>query len=179
MAEEFLNKLYEYLINKYPQDNNIRQWFLEYSDKFSRKQKPVLKRTRSVVKKEVKEKLISSYSEERRIEGEIPTNLETVEKCLETLKLLEQSIRSNKRDIIYKSALEGQVINHLKKIRRGNVGVFLAQKGVQFSVSHCYALIRLYKLVELYPNLQKCAVELGLILKNMKTVEEICKELNW
>ena len=54
MAEkEFLQELLEYLFKTYPQDSNIKQWFQKYSEKFGHN-KPVLKRTRSVVKQEVK-----------------------------------------------------------------------------------------------------------------------------
>lgn len=181
MAEkEFLQKLQEYLFKTYPGDNNIKQWFQEYSEKFGQnKRKPVLKRTRSVVKQDVKNKLLQSYSEEKRISDEIKINLETEDKCVESIKLLELCIRSNKRDIIYKSALEGQVIDHLKKYKKGNTGVFLAQQGIKFSVSYSNSLVRLYKLAEAHPNLLKCSVDLGLIMKNMKVVKEICEELHW
>ena len=181
MAEkEFLNKLNEYLISTYPEDNNIKQWFQEYDAKFGKAStKPVLKRTRSVVKKELKSKLLESYSEDRRLEGEVPINTETEEKCLESLKLLQQHIESNKRDIIYKSALQGKIIAHLKTYKKGNTGVFLVQHGIKYSVSYCNSLVRLYKLVSKHNNLIKCSIDLGLIMKNMKVVEEVCEELNW
>lgn len=178
MAErEFMQKFYEYLVSTYPDDNNIKQWFQEYSNKFC--PKPVFKRTRSVVKKELKTKLLDSYSEDRRIISDVDINTETVEKCIESIKTLEQSIQSHKRDIIYKSALEGQIIYHLKQFKKGQTGVFLAQQGIKFSISYCNSLVRLYKLVIIYPNLQKCSIDLGVIMKNMKVVEEICKEFNW
>lgn len=179
MAEkEFILKLKEYLFSTYPEDNNIKQWFQKYSEEFGHK-KPVLKRTRSVVKRDVKDKLLESYSEERTISGEIKIETETEESCVNSIKLLELSIKSNKRDIIYKSALQGQVIDNLKKLRKGNTGVFLAQHGIKFSVSYCNSLVRLYKLVEAHSNLIKCSVDLRLIIQNMKVVKEICEELHW
>ena len=105
--EEFLLKLKDYLITNYPEDDNIKLWFPEYSEKFgNNKLKPVHKRTRSFVKQEVRNKLLQSYSEERRIEGDVGIHTDTEDKCAESIKKLEVSIKSHKRDIIYKSALQ-------------------------------------------------------------------------
>ena len=112
MAErEFVNKFYGYLISKYPEDNNIKLWFQEYDEKFGKvKVKPALKRTRSVVKQELKTKLLQSYSKDRSLQGEVPVDLETdtEEKCLLSLKLLQKHIESDKRDIIYKKVQVGK-----------------------------------------------------------------------
>ena len=133
----------------------------------------------SFVKQEVRNKLLQPYSEEGRIEGDVEMHTDTEDKCVESIKKLEVSIKSNKRDIIYKSALQGQVINVLKQNRKGDTGVFLAQNGIKFSVSYCNLLVRLYKLVEAHPVLQKCSVDIGVIMKNMKVVKEICEEEKW
>lgn len=118
MAEkEFLQELREYLFNTYPQDISIKQWFQKYSEKIGHN-KTVLKRTRSVAKQEVKNKLFESYSEDRRISGEVKIDLETIDSCVQSIQLLELAIKSNKRDIIHKSALQGQVISHLKTIKK-------------------------------------------------------------
>ena len=56
-------------------------------------------------------------------------------------------VKRNKRNI-YFSALQCQAVDILKSKKRGNIGVFLCQKGVPYSVSYCNSLVRLYKLVE-------------------------------
>ena len=101
MAEkEFLQELLEYLCNTYPQDIDIKQWFLKHSEKLGHN-KQVLKRTRSVVKQEVENKLLESYSGARQISGEIKIHVETIDSCVQSIQLLELAIKSNKRDIIY------------------------------------------------------------------------------
>lgn len=189
MDNELL-QLQEYLFQTYPEDQNIKHFFSTYEAKVKQQQqqqqqqsfqskRPVLKRTRSVVKQEIKEKMIDSYSEERYMTGEIDLDLDTEKKCIDTLLELEKSIRSSKRDIIYKTAMQGQVIKKLKEQRKGNVGVFLTQNGIKFSTSHCYALIRLYKLCQKHPNLLKCALHVKFVIGNMKTIEDICEEMRW
>ena len=106
-------------------------------------------------------------------------SVESVDKCVESIKTLEHWIKGNKRSILYYSALQGEAIDNLKKLRRGDTGVFLVQQGVPCSVSHCNALIRLYRLIKDYPQLQNCSIEVGIVLKNMKVIREICKELAW
>ena len=116
MAEkEFLQELQEYVFYTYPQDIHIKRWFQKYSEKFGHN-KQVLKR--SGVKQEVKNKLLESYSEDRRISGEVKIELETIDSCVKSIQHLELTIKSNKRDIIYNSALQGQVFSHLKTIKK-------------------------------------------------------------
>lgn len=182
MAEKRDNcvkELVNYLNQTYPGDNVIKQWQEDYTIKFLQK-KPVLKRTRSVVRYEIKEQLVQSYDENLNV-GNSPDELsiDTVENCIEKIKRLDKYIKGNKRNIIWFSVLQGQAINNLKLMKRGDIGVFLVQQGVPYSVSYCNSLIRLYKLVEKHNKLRFCAINLRLILQNMKTVEEICKELNW
>ena len=181
MAEQRDNcvkELIYYLDTTYPSDVFVQNWKENYSNQFLQK-KPVLKRTRSVVYKELKERLLQSYSEDYKPNDTQLSSLDSVENCINNVKQLEHWIVGNKRNIIYFSALQGQNINTLKGYKRGDVGVFLVKNGIHFSVSHCNALVRLFKLVEEYPKLQNCSIELGTIIKNMKTVKEICKELNW
>lgn len=181
MAERdnFVKELIQYLNQKYTSDEFIVEWQKEYERRFLQK-KPVLKRTRSVIKTELKERLQQSYSEEyENIEDDPKLSLDTVEKCVESIKTLEKWIKVNKRNILYHSALQGQALDEIKRLRRGDTGVFLVQQGISFSVSYCNALIRLSKLVKDHPKLQNCSIEVGIVLKNMKVMRDICKELRW
>ena len=183
--DNFVNELLQYLGQNYSSDAFIVNWQKEYGKRFLQKEhvkKPVLKRTCSVVKEGLKARLLQSYSEEYRdtcTKDDPQLSVESVDKCVESIKTLEHWIKGNKRNIIYYSALQGEAIHNLKKLRRGDTGVFLVQQGVPFSVSHCNALIRLYRLIKEYPQLQNCSIEVGIVLKNMKVIREICKELAW
>jgi len=175
-----VKELVLYLSETYPADDFINKWKENYDNTFLQK-KPVLKRTRSVIRCEIKEKLQQSYCEGQQhvsLEDSLE-ELETVQNCVDGIKKLDVWIKGNKKNIVYFSALQGQAINTLKRFKTGDIGVFLVQQGISYSVSHCNALIRLYKLVDKHPKLQNCAVDLRLIIQNMKTVEEICVELQW
>ena len=181
MAEKRDNcvkELCNYLDKVLPKDEFIEKWKQNYDSEFFKK-RPILKRTRSVVKNELKERLLQSYSDKYEgIVGELP-GIESVDNCVKSIKLLENWIIGNKRNILYFSVLQGQAINVLKQYKRENIGVYLFQHGIHFSVSHCNALVRLFKLNQEFPKLQNCSIEVGTVIKHMKTIKEICKELGW
>ena len=65
--DNFVNELLQYLGQNYSSDAFIVNWQKEYGKRFLQKEhvkKPVLKRTRSVVKEELKARLLQSYSGE-------------------------------------------------------------------------------------------------------------------
>lgn len=80
---------------------------------------------------------------------------------------------------MYFCAIQRQAIHSLKQMRWEETDIFLVQNGIPYYVSYSNSLVPLYKLVEKHLNLQKCTVELQVIMKNMKTVDEVCTELNW
>ena len=110
--DNFVHELLQYLGQNYSSDTFIVNWQKEYERRFLQKEpvkKPVLKRTRSVIKEELKARLLQSYSEEYRDTKDDPElSLESVDKCVESIKTLEHWIKGNKRNILYFSSLSNK-----------------------------------------------------------------------
>jgi len=118
---------------------------------------------------DIKGKLLSSMNISKfMFYGDIDKELcdDSPLKILESIKKLENAIGDNKRQIIYFSSLQGQL---LRKLSRDDFDK------VELSKSHKHFIMRLSRLTEKNNRLIYCELPLRFFRMNMKLIEEICE----
>ncbi|XP_053376375.1 uncharacterized protein LOC128547478 [Mercenaria mercenaria] len=131
---------------------------------------------------EIKTKIEKSFSEDRRITGEItPGELPTVDKCVETLTNIDKLISSDKRNIIFNSCNKGYALKKLKvlaKERRKGLMETLKNYDFNYPLSHCNFLIRFY-VFTMEHNILKCALSVEYIRRNFTIIQQVFNDKGW
>lgn len=175
-----------YLLQTHPNDNRIPQYLKQLNDIVTRKQVDTDEKERKKEEKKMKLKreIMKSYCEtgENGGNAEVTLKQETEKDCLESLKSLQNRIDIEKRRLLKFGSHQGLLINKLTqnlRLKGTEICIYLASNQIVFSLSHCYALMDLWRMTCKYPKLLKCAMNLRDITRNMKLVDEICVELGW
>lgn len=180
-----LNTLINWLLSRYPDDNEMKHHIEQLLSKYQHLPANVfmkeLHRTTSKTTRndEVKKILRESFSQDRRITGECEIDISSEDACLTTFKRLDALIKSDKRNILLNSSLQGRVLKHLKTSlkKSGSFIKALQDKQISISLSHCNFLIAFHDLVNKYPNIIQCSLELRFFIKNLKIVKEVAAEV--
>ena len=127
-------------------------------------------------KEEVKNILIASI---KNIDAwkdytDIPMKTDTEQDCIKTLHLLKKAIIDAKKRIIFFSALQGEVLYKLKETSKCSMNDLM--KKTEYSQTHIYLLINMYKLIVNNNKLRHSDLPLSFFHYNMQTIKQICDE---
>ena len=192
LMQDFCNDLQNftnYLNTNYPEDETIKQWTYTLQNVYNvpltaaaanatTKQKT---RRTTNKKEEIRKRLQASYNTDRYIEGDINLQFTDEATCIENLRTLQNLQTSNNKRAILLSSHQGQYIQYLKSIipKSQNIQDYLQQKNIHFTAQKCRALVILYDLVSQFSTLLHCDIPVSFLIKNSKTIKEVCKELKW
>ena len=98
----------------------------------------------------------------------------STDECVESLNYLTRAISNAHKDILYYSALKGQICIQLKELNTPEAFRLIARNLINMSKTHINFLIRFFKLVEMYPRLLQCELPVSFFQKNFKIVESVC-----
>ena len=127
----------------------------------------------------VKETLHRSINVERRkcyhsLDQDVKR--ETPEDCINSLNLLSRAIGNAHKDILYYSALQGEILKTLKELCSPESYRLILRNNIDISKTHANFLLRFHDLVEKYPRLFFCELPQNYFMKNLKTIELVCDE---
>lgn len=124
---------------------------------------------------EVKKILKDTFSTYTRATEECEVNTSSEVACVETYKILEILIKSDKRNILSNSAKQGHVLKHLKASmkKKGSFVKCLQDKEITVSLSHCNFLIAFHELTKTYPDIVQCSLELRFFIKYLKIIMDV------
>ena len=111
----------------------------------------------------------------------VNVDISTLEKCLETIKCLDNNMTNKKREVVFCIFQIGYIIKHIKSSapKGCGIGFYLNSHGIKYSDSYCRNLILIHDLIEKHKNLLKCCLNVRTFVQRRKMIEEICNELNW
>ena len=180
-----LTELFNWAINKYPDDEELKGKFQTFGQKYAHLPMDVftkeLKRANSQTTtiEAVRKRLRESFNEARRITGEYEINISSEEACVSSFKELQALIISDKKNILLNSAKQGQVLKHLKSNMRGK-GSFvkcIQTNEIMISLSYCNFLISFSELANQYPQIVQCSLELKYIMTHLKQIKLVIAEV--
>ena len=139
---------------------------------------PKRKNSKVSSEEEIKKKLQQAYSADRRITGDYELKMTSKEECVQSYKDLQKLIDSDKRNVLYNSAKQGQVLKHLKaNLDKGSSFLkCMDEKEISISLNHCNFLISLYELSVKHPMILGCSVELRFVKANMKIIRNLLEK---
>ena len=119
------------------------------------------KNSKVSLEEEIKKKLQQTYSADRGKTGDNESNMSSKEECIQSYKEFQKLIDSDKRNLLYNSAKQGQVLQYLKaNLDRGiSFLKYIEEKEISISLSHCNFLKSLHELSVKHPMIFKCSVE--------------------
>ena len=139
-----------------------------------------LKRKNSKVslEEEINKKLQQTYSADRGIPGDYELRMSSKDECSQSYKELQKLIDCDKRNVLYNSAKQGQVLQYLKSNLDKGIPFLkcIEEKEITISLSHCNFLISLYELSVKHPMILQCSVELRFVKANMKTIRNLLEK---
>ena len=142
-------------------------------------EKELKRKNRKVsLEEEIKKKLQQTYSADRLITGDYELKMSSKEECVQSYKELQKLIDSDKRNVLYNSAKQGQVLQYLKANLDKGISFLkcIEEKEISFSLSHCNFFISLYELSVKHPMILQCSVEFGFVKANMKTIRNFLEK---
>ena len=121
--------------------------------------------------------LTSSLNKERRksysgVENEIKRS--TPKECVDSVNLLSKAIGNARKDVLFYSSLQGDLLSTLKDVCGSSFPVIL-RNNINISRSHAFFLMKFHRLVSEYPKLLQCELPLNFFQKNISMIETICK----
>ena len=121
--------------------------------------------------------LKSSLNEERRksycgVEDEIKRN--TPEECVDAINTLSRAIGNAHKDILFYSALQGDLLSSMKEAFSSSFAVLL-RNNINISRSHAFFLMKFHRLIIEHPKLLQCELPLNYFQKNFSTIKTICE----
>ena len=121
--------------------------------------------------------LTSSLNKERRksylgVENEIKRS--TPKECVDSVNLLSKAIGNARKDVLFYSFLQGDLLSNLKDVCGSSFSVIL-RNNINISRSHAFFLMKFHALVSDYPNLLQCELPLNFFHKNISMIETICE----
>ena len=124
----------------------------------------------------VKETLDLSVNTERsKCYHGIEIKRETPENCVESINLLSKAIGNSHRDILYYSALQGDLLVTLRSASTPEGFRLHLRKTLDISSSHAKFLMALYELATTYPRLLMCELPQRFFAKNFKIIKQVCQ----
>ena len=105
---------------------------------------------------------------------------DTPEDCVDSINTLSKAIGNAHKDILFYSALQGDILSTLKEAFSTSFSVLL-KNNINISRSHAFFLMKFYKLIDEYPKLLQCEVPLNYFKKNFSMIKTICErdENSW
>lgn len=121
--------------------------------------------------------LTSSLNKERRksysgVENEIKRS--TPKECVDSVNLLSKAIGNARKDVLFYSSLQGDLLSTLKDVCGSSFPVIL-RNNINISRSHAFFLMKFHRLVSEYPKLLQCELPLNFFQKNISMIETICE----
>ena len=98
---------------------------------------------------------------------------DTPEDCVDSINTLSKAIGNAHKDILFYSALQGDILSTLKEAFSTSFSVLL-KNNINISRSHAFFLMKFYKLIDEYPKLLQCEVPLNYFKKNFSMIKTIC-----
>ena len=125
----------------------------------------------------VEHTLTSSLNKERRksysgVENEIKRS--TPKECVDSVNLLSKAIGNARKDVLFYSSLQGDLLSTLKDVCGSSFPVIL-RNNINISRSHAFFLMKFHRLVSEYPKLLQCELPLNFFQKNISMIETICE----
>ena len=122
-------------------------------------------------KEEIKEILIKSLKNQDAFKDyqHVEVNTKTEQDCLNTLSILNKAVIDARKRIIYFTSL-----HKLREMTKCSMNDLI--KKTDYSPSHVYFFLNLYKLVDEFNKLRHSDLRLSFFKSNMKMIREICKE---
>ena len=118
----------------------------------------------------------SSVNKERRksyfgVENELKRD--TPEQCIEAINTLSRAIGNAHKDVLYYSALQGDLLSSMKEAFSSSFAVLL-RNNINISRSHAFFLMKFHKLIMEYEKRLQCELPLNFFHKNFSTRKTIC-----
>ena len=124
----------------------------------------------------VKQTLDLSVNTERsKCYHDIEIKRETQENCVESINLLSKAIGNSHRDILYYSALQGDLLVTLRSASTPEGFRLHLRKTLDISSSHAKFLMAFYELATTYPRLLMCELPQRFFAKNFKIIKQVCQ----
>lgn len=176
--------LEKYLLGKYPDDTVIKPK-LDELKRILGEQKEKEKTPHENKKATLRKKMELSYSEDN---SEDNINVlynhfhNNEDKMIDALIKLNNEEEKEKKKGLKFAYKQGMIINRLKeflKLEKAFLREYLNRKGIVYSTSHLYALMKFSEIARKHPKLLNCAISLRDVTRNLELVETICVELGW
>ena len=173
------------------ENDDLRKQLRRQQNPMPKKQRPSTSKTQKAATSKkvkyikIKKTIEDSFSEDRRITGEFTytQSTATMNDCFDALKILDNLIDSDKRNIVLNSIHKGEVLRDLKgKTKQSGLLNVLRERGfssVNYSLPYCNFLIRLHNFAEKHDNILKCALGLKFIHINFAILKQAFQELGW
>ena len=98
------------------------------------------------------------------------------EECIESINLLSSAIGNAHKDILFYSALQGQLLQALKDSSTPEEYRLMLLNNINLSKTHANFLMTFFNLSMKYPRITYCELQQNFFVKNMNTVERVCDE---
>ena len=99
------------------------------------------------------------------------------EECIESINLLSSAISNAHKDILFYSALQGELLQALKDSSTPERYRLMLLKNINLSKTHANFLIKFYNLSTKYPRITYCELPQKFFVTNMNTVERVCDDV--
>ena len=117
---------------------------------------------------------LSVNTERSKCYHSIELKRETPENCVESINLLSKAIGNSHRDILYYSALQGDLLVTLRSASTPEGFRLHLRKTLDISSSHAKFLMAFYELATTYPRLLMCELPQRFFAKNFKIIKQVC-----
>ena len=118
---------------------------------------------------------LSVNTERSKCYHNIELKRETPENCVESINLLSKAIGNSHRDILYYSALQGDLLVTLRSASTPEGFRLHLRKTLDISSSHAKFLMAFYELATTYPRLLMCELPQRFFAKNFKIIKQVCQ----
>ena len=127
---------------------------------------------------EIKKKLLDS-----KVNYNITTEnnymMNSIKECLQTIKILDKTVRSMENKNLCSIATLGQAILKVKDKYKHNYREFLKLNGIDYTVSHLNTIIRISKLADDHNTILTFGLSFHYVNVNYKLIKEICIKNKW
>lgn len=138
------------------------------------KRKSKRKKTKGDVKHELVRSLKEGNAAENEESNKSADNLTNYEEAIPVVQEYETIVRFEKNDILDVAYRQGIMF---KKFKDSNRFVEMLKK-IEFSKSIIYFKLKIVNILDRYPKLKKSSMSLNLFKDYLKTIKEICKEID-
>ena len=105
---------------------------------------------------------------------------DTPEDCVDSINTLSKAIGNAHKDILFYSALQGDILSTLKEAFSTSFSCFVEEQHQHFKIT-CFLPDEILQLIDKYPKLLQCEVTLNYFKKNFSMIKTICErdENSW